>query len=146
MSEENKSLAARMPLEVFGQGKLDVVDEVLAPDFVDHNTPMPGLAPDREGVKAFAAVIRKAFPNLHNTINRVVAEDDLVVLHVTSSATMEGEFAGMPPSGKQATWDAVHIQRVRDGRIVEHWTVQDQLGMLQQLGFIPASGAAQTAE
>lgn len=145
MSEENKSLAARMPLEVFGQGKFDVVDEVLAPDFIDHNTPIPGLPPGRDGVKAFAAVIRKAFPDLHNTINRVVAEDDLVVLHVTSSATMQGEFAGMPPSGKQATWEAVHIERVRDGRIVEHWTVQDQLGMLQQLGFLPAPGDARAA-
>lgn len=96
-------------------------------------------------MKAFATVVRTAFPDLRITINRAVAEGDLVVLHITSSATMEGEFAGMPPSGKQATWDAVHIERVRDGRIVEHWTVQDQLGMLQQLGLIPMPGAAQAA-
>jgi predicted ester cyclase len=58
---------------------------------------------------------------------------------------MRGEFAGMAPSGKQATWDAIHIGRVRDGKIVEHWMVQDELGMLQQLGFLPARGAAETA-
>ena len=64
---------------------------------------------------------------------------------VTSKGTMQGEFAGMPPSGKQAIWDAVHITRVRDGKLVEHWVVQDQLGMLQQLGFVAAPGAAETA-
>lgn len=145
VSEDRKTLAARMPLEVFGQGKFEVVDEVLAPDFIDHNPPQPGMPTGREGVKAFAAAARKAFPDLKNTINHTVEEGDLVVLHISSSATMKGEFAGMPPSGKQATWDAVHIERFRDDKIVEHWTVQDRLGMLQQLGFIPAPEAAETA-
>lgn len=145
MSDENKTLAARLPLEVFGRGDLDVVDEVLAPDFIDHGPARPGIPPGRDGVKIFAAAARNAFPDLHNTIDHAVAEGDFVVLHVRSTGTMQGEFGGMPPSGKQATWEAVHIERFRDGKIVEHWTVQDQLGMLQQLGFLPAPGAAETA-
>jgi predicted ester cyclase len=146
MSEENKAVAARMPLEVFSEGKLEVIDEVISPEFTEHGTPqLPDQPPGREGVKVIAAAVRQAFPDLNNTINRVVAEGDLVVQHVTSSGTMRGEFAGMPPSGKQATWDAIHIARFRDGKIVDHWVVQDQLGMLQQLGFIPAPGAAKTA-
>ncbi len=138
-----KALAARMPLEVFVQGKLDVVDEVLAPGFTDHAPGLPGQPPGRERVKIFAAAVRQAFPDLEIRIDHAVAEGDLVVLHITASGTMQGEFAGMPPSGKHATWNAVHIDRISDGKVVEHWIVQDQLGMLQQLGFIPAPGAVQ---
>lgn len=92
------------------------------------------------------SLVRRAFPDLHNTINHEVAEGDLVATHVTSTGTMRGELAGMPPSGKQATWDAIHIVRFRDGKLAEHWVVQDQLGMLQQLGFVPASGPAQPVQ
>jgi predicted ester cyclase len=138
MSEANKALAARMPLEVFVQGNLDVVDEVLAPDFIDHGPPVPGQPPGPEGVKLFAAAIRQAFPDLDIQIEHAVAEADLVALHITASGTMQGELAGMPPSGKRATWSAVHLDRIADGKVVEHWVVQDQFGMLQQLGFIPA--------
>jgi predicted ester cyclase len=141
MSDANKTLAARMPLEVFGQGRTEVIDEVLAPDFIDHGTVPPGMPPGPEGVKAFVAVVRNAFPDLTITIDHAIAEGDFVSLHITSSATMKGEFAGMPPSGKHATWEAVHISRFVNGRVAEHWVVQDQLGMLQQLGFVPTSPA-----
>ena len=142
MSEENKALVARMPLEVYNQGKLDVINEVLAEDFVDHARPLPGmpLPTGREGAMALAAAVRQAFPDLKVTINHSIAEGDLVVNHVTTTATMKGNFAGMEPSGKQASWEAMHIGRVRDGKVVEHWVVQDDIGMLQQLGFLPVPG------
>lgn len=143
MSAENKALVARM-LEVFNQGKLELIDELVSPDFVEHGRTPPGMPSGRDGLKAFAAESRKAFPDQDNTINLAIAEGDLVVQHVTTKGTMQGEFAGMAPSGKQATWDVVHVVRVRDGKIVEHWAVADSLGMLQQLGFIPAVGAAET--
>ena len=145
MSEENKAAAARIPLEVFSQGKLEVIDEVISAEMTDHGPPqLPGQPPGREGVRVLAAAVRQAFPDLNMTISHEVAEGDLVVQHVTTSGTMRGEFAGMPPSGKQATWDSIHIARFRDGKVVEHWVVQDQLGMLQQLGFIAVPGAAET--
>jgi steroid delta-isomerase-like uncharacterized protein len=142
MSDENKALVARMPLEVFNQGKLDVIDEVISEDFVDHARPLPGMPvpTGREGVMAYATAVRQAFPDLRVTISNAVAEDDIVMQHVTSTATMKGNFAGMEPSGKHASWDAVHIARVRDGKVVEHWMVQDDIGMLQQLGFLPTPG------
>lgn len=143
MSEEFKALAERMPTEVFNQGKIEVIDEIVHPDFVDHGVPLPGASPDREGLKTMVSLIRRAFPDLHNSINNVIGEGDLVATHVTSTGTMKGELAGMPPSGKQATWDAIHIVRFRDGKLAEHWVVQDQLGMLQQLGFMQAPGPAQ---
>lgn len=142
MFDQNKALASRMPLEVFGQGHLEVVDELFDPHFVDHGGLLPGMPQGAEGVKMLARAARTAFPDLTITINHAVAEGDLVVLHVTSSGTMQGDFAGMPASGKHATWDAVHIERIVDGKVIEHWVVQDQLGMLQQLGFIPAADAA----
>jgi steroid delta-isomerase-like uncharacterized protein len=140
-AEANKALAARMPLEAFAQGQTDVIDEVLAPDIVDHGTLPPGMPQGADSVKAFVAIVRNAFPDLTITINHAIAEGDLVALHITSSATMKGEFAGMPPSGKYATWEAVHISRFVNGKVAEHWVVQDQLGMLQQLGFVPTSPA-----
>jgi steroid delta-isomerase-like uncharacterized protein len=140
MFEGNKAVAARMPLEVFAQGKVEVIDEVIAPDFIDH-TPQSGQPPGLDGVKVLATAARQAFPDLEITINQAIAEGDFVVLHTTNSATMKGEFAGMPASGKHATWDAVHMSRIDGGKIVEHWVIQDQLGMLQQLGFMPPPGA-----
>ena len=142
MSEQNKALAARIPLEAFNQGKLEVIDEVIADNHIDHAVLPPGLPPGKEGLKLLAKGLRSAFPDLKITIDLQVAEGDLVVAHATTTGTMKGEFAGMPPSGKTATWEAIHITRVKDGKIVEHWAVQDNMGMLQQLGFVPTPEAA----
>jgi predicted ester cyclase len=100
------------------------------------------MPPGREGVKLLIKSLRGAFPDFKIKIGLQVAEGDLVVQQATATGTMKGEFAGMPPSGKTATWEAIHITRIKDGKIVEHWQVQDQLGMLQQLGFIPTPEAA----
>jgi predicted ester cyclase len=100
------------------------------------------MPPGKEGVKLFVKALRSAFPDLKITLGLQVAEGDLVVQQATTTGTMKGAFAGMPPSGKKATWEAIHITRIKDGKIVEHWAVQDQLGMMQQLGFIPTPEAA----
>ena len=142
MSEQNKALAARIPLEAFNQGKLEVIDEVIADNHIDHAVLPPGLPPGKEGLKLLAKGLRSAFPDLKITIDLQVAEGDLVVAHATTTGTMKGEFAGMPPSGKTATWAGIHIGRIKDGKIVEHWAVEDQLSMLQQLGFMPTPEAA----
>ena len=144
MSEQNKAVVGRIALEVFSEGKLELLDELIAPDFIEHGQEIPGMPAGRDGVRFYAEAVRGAFPDLQNTIKQAIAEGDLVVQHVTSTGTMRGEFAGMPPSGKQATWDSIHIGRVRDGKVTEHWVVQDQLGMLEQLGFAPARGEAKT--
>jgi predicted ester cyclase len=142
MSEKDKALAARVPLEAFNQGKLEVIDELIADNSVDHGELPPGMPPGKEGVKLFVKALRSAFPDLKITLGLQVAEGDLVVQQATTTGTMKGAFAGMPPSGKKATWEAIHITRIKGDKIVEHWAVQDQLGMLQQLGFIPTPEAA----
>jgi predicted ester cyclase len=115
---------------------------VIADNSVDHGELPPGMPPGKEGVKLFVKALRSAFPDLKITLGLQVAEGDLVVQQATTTGTMKGAFAGMPPSGKKATWEAIHITRIKGDKIVEHWAVQDQLGMLQQLGFIPTPEAA----
>lgn len=124
--EANKATARRFVDEVVSRGNLALIDELLAPDFVDHSA-SPGSPPTREGTKTFMAMLGGAFPDLHVTIDDVIAEGDRVVLRTTNHGTMKGEFAGMPPSGKSATWASVHIVRFANGKQVEHWAVVDQL-------------------
>jgi len=138
-TEANKASARRFVDEVVNRGNLALIDELLAPDFVDHSA-SPGVPPNREGAKTFFAMLRGAFPDLHVKVEDQIAEGDKVVQRTTAHGTMKGEFAGMPPSGKSATWQAIHILRFENGKTVEHWVVQDQLGMLQQLGFAEAPG------
>lgn len=138
-TEANKANARRMVDEVVNAGNLDLIDELLAPDFVDHSAP-PGVPPTREGTKALMAMLRSAFPDLHATIEDVIAEGDKVVQRTRAHGTMQGELMGMLPSGKSATWDQIHILRFANGKEVEHWAVSDQLSLLQQLGFAEAPG------
>jgi len=142
MSEQNKAIDARIALEAFNQGRVEVIDQVISADFIDHSQLPPGVPPGREGVKALVKALRSAFPDFKVKIERQIAEGDLVVQHISATGTMKGDFAGMPASGKRATWEAIHISRLANGKVVEHWSVQDQLGMLQQLGFAPRPEAA----
>jgi hypothetical protein len=86
------------------------------------------------------AALRSAFPDFKYTIEQEIAEGDMVVHRLTGRGTMQGEFLGMPATGKQATWQEIHIGRFEDGKIADHWAVVDQVDMLQQLGLMPAPG------
>jgi steroid delta-isomerase-like uncharacterized protein len=140
--EENKAIAHRVPLEAFNQGKLEAIDETIADDVVDHSNPVPGMPTGKAGVKALVGALRSAFPDFKITIDFDIAEGDLVASYGTTTGTMKGDFAGMPASGKTAKWSAMHVVRIKDGKIVEHWQVQDQMSMLQQLGFMPEPAGA----
>ena len=136
---ENKAAAQRFIDEILNRGNVAIIDEAVSPDIVDHQPP-PGVPPGREGLKLFLTSFRGAFPDLHYTVVEAIAEGDRVVQLTSARGTMKGDFAGMPASGKTATWDEIHISRFKDGKVVEHWGVVDQLGMLQQLGFAQAPG------
>lgn len=137
-TEQNKAIAARLPSEL-NKGNLAVFDEVVGPGAVDHAVPPP-LPPTVEGAKQFLGMMLAAFPDLTYTIEDVVAEGDNVVQRVTARGTMKGPFLGMPATGKTATWGEMHIVRFANGKVVEHWANVDQIGMMQQLGLIPAPG------
>jgi predicted ester cyclase len=81
-------------------------------------------------------MLRGAFPDLHLTVEDVVAEGEKVVVRTTARGTMKGDFLGMKPTGKTATWTEIHIGRYAGGKVAEHWATIDQLGMLQQLGLV----------
>ncbi|HZF59115.1 MAG TPA: ester cyclase [Rubrobacter sp.] len=136
---DNKALVRRFVDEVQSGGNIDLIDEVCSPGFVNHSAP-PGIPADREGIKILTAMFRGAFPDSHFTIEDMVAEGDKVVTRKTFHGTHEGEFMGMPPSGRAVSMGLIDIVRISDGRVVEHWSVGDSLGMMQQLGVIPQPG------
>jgi predicted ester cyclase len=135
MTTATQTMIERIPLEVINSNKFELIDELYATDYVEH-TPQPGVPPTREGFKQTAIALKKAFPDLRYTIDDVVDGGDRIVHRLTASGTMKGEFAGMPATGKNATWTEIHIGRVVNGRLTEHWGVIDQLSMLIQLGVI----------
>lgn len=136
MSEANKSIVRRWFAEL-DKGNLDVVDELVAVDYIDHNPPLPDMAPGREGVKQANSLLLAAFPDANHSIQHQVAEGDYVVTHVTAEATFSGEILGIAPNGKLIKIEGISIHRIAGGRFVEHWAVADNLSLFQQLGMIP---------
>ena len=139
MSEQNKALCRRFYEEVFNKGNLAVIDELSAPNFVDHTAP-PGVAPGAEGMKQLITMYRTAFPDLQLTVEEMVAEGDTVVTRTTMRGTHKGELMGIPPTGKHVTMRGLDLVRLTGGKAVEVWHHDDELGMMQQLGVVPPPG------
>ena len=137
-TQENKAIA-KQAIEAINAGDFSRLESLVAPDGVDHAVP-PGMPPTRDSAIQFLTTFKAAFPDLHYTVEDVIAEGDRVVQRSTARGTMKGDFLGMPATGKNASWGEVHILRIENGKIVEHWASVDQLGMLQQLGLAPAPG------
>ena len=122
--EENKTIARRFNEEIWNEGNIDVVDELVAADLVWHEIGINGI----EAFVRNLTGLRTEYPDLHIITEDLVAEGDRVVARMT----VQGTHA---PTGKQATWTAIGIFRIADGKIVEMWTNEDMLGRLQQVGF-----------
>jgi steroid delta-isomerase-like uncharacterized protein len=135
-TEENKDLVRRFIAEAWNQGDVQVVDELLAPDFRET---LPTATYDREGVKAFLRWFRAAFPDFRVTIDDLFAEGDRVAWRWTFRGTHQGPFMERPPTGKQVTCTGIHIFRIADGQIVEQWREVDIPYLMEQLGPIPAA-------
>ena len=131
-----KELMRRFVAEYESEGDEGVADELLADDFVDHSA-MPGVSPDKEGIKALFSALRGAVPDLRAQVHDMLADDDKVVTRKTFYGTHTGEFMGLPPTGNPIAVNVIDIVRVRNGQFVEHWNVVDSLTMMQQLGAIP---------
>ena len=138
MSAENKALSRRLLEEAFNAGNIAVVDEVLATDVINHDSALPEPAVGQAAAKASIQGYRTAFPDLRLTIEEQLAGDDLVATRWSAKGTQQGELMGMPATGKQATVTGITIDKIVDGHIAESWTNWDTLGMLQQLGVVPA--------
>ena len=133
---DNKKIVRRFLEEVINLGNQRLADELLAENFVDHN-PLPGLPPNREGFKQSFVIFRNTFPDMHYTIEDIIAEEDKVVIRWTATGTQRGELMGIPPTGKNISVTGIDIFRITDGNLAELWLAWDQLGMMQQLGAIP---------
>jgi steroid delta-isomerase-like uncharacterized protein len=136
MSQETKQVIQRFYDEAINGRKLDVIDELTAADFVEHEE-MPGLGPGREGVKQFFAMMETAFPDFQMKIEDVIAEGDKGVVRSTLSGTHQGEFMGVPATGKSVSVTVIDIIRVSGGKLTEHWGVSDTAAMMEQLGVGP---------
>jgi steroid delta-isomerase-like uncharacterized protein len=144
LAEENKALVRRFVDEVQSAGNIDAIDELCSSEFVNHSAP-PGVPSNCEGVKQLTAMFRQAFPDSFFTVEDMIAEGDKVVTRKTFHGTHEGEFMGIPPTGRRVSMGLIDIVRIADGRVVEHWSMGDNLGMMQQLGVVPPPGDTEEA-
>jgi steroid delta-isomerase-like uncharacterized protein len=141
MSEnENKRLIRRYYDEVLNAGKLEVLDEIASVDHVEHN-PLPGQAQGIAGLRQRVGFIKAAF-DPRFTLQHVIAEGDKVVVMWSNRGTHRAEFFGVPATGRTVDATGIDVHLLRDGRMVEHWDVVDMLGILIQIGALPAPAPA----
>lgn len=136
---ENKATVQHLYEQLFNQGNLSVADEVIAPDFINHAAP-PGSNRGPASVRQLITMLSTAFPDMHYTIEEIVAEGDTVAVRLTMSGTHRGPgpFQGVSQTGQSVRQDQMHFIHLRDGKVVEHRAVRDDLGAMRQLGVIPA--------
>jgi predicted ester cyclase len=134
---DGHTLARRYFEEVWNQGKVDVLDELLSPDYVNHTPSFGTPPPGPSGLKPIVLAIRRAFPDLHFTIDDVIVAPDAIVIRTTMTGTHEGDLFGIAPTHRSVKVMQIQIERMRKGRIVEHWRVTDELTMMRQLGVAP---------
>ena len=138
-TEENKAIVRRYIEEVINKRNLAAVVELYDTNYVGHLAGMEDIR-GPEGLKQAVATFFTAFPDLHCTVEDMVAEGDKVVCRFTGRGTHKGEFLGIAATDKQATLTGIVISRIEGGKIVEEWEVIDNLGVMQQLGAIPTPG------
>jgi len=134
-AEKNKALVRRL-IEAVNTRNWAVLDEVMAPDYVDHYV-LPGQKPGREGYKEGLIITANALPDLQYTIEDMIAEGDKVAVRLTWSGTQRGEIMGIAPTNKRVTCTRLSILRIVRGKFVEDWGFSDRLGFMEQLGGIP---------
>ena len=135
MSTEQNKAIKRQEYDAVNHKNLDALEEVIASDVTSHPA-RPGQAPGLEGVKQLFSSLHAAFPDFHIDVEDMIAEGDRVVARVKGIGTHQGEFMGIAPTGNRVEFSAIDIARIVEGKIVEHWSNSDQLGMMRQLGAV----------
>jgi steroid delta-isomerase-like uncharacterized protein len=132
MLEQNKALVRRQFDELINKKNLRVIEQDMAPDFVDHEAP-PGFPPGPEGALRWIRMLHEMVPDLHVTIEDIIAEGDRVVVRNSWRGTHNGPFLGIPPTGKQFVLKGMVMWRIAGGKLCERWATLDQWGLRQQL-------------
>jgi steroid delta-isomerase-like uncharacterized protein len=138
--EENKAIVHRFMEEVVREGNLAIANEIFTADFVGHYGLPESPKRGPEAMIQRFTMLRTAFPDVQYTVEDEIAEGDKVVHRLIGHGTQQGEFLGIPPTGKQATWTGIAIYRIAGGKIAERWVNVDNLGTIQQLGAILSLG------
>ena len=136
--DRNKAMYRRYIQQVFNEGRVDLLDDLLAPSYVFHEAP-PGTLPGADGIKQVVSMFRAAFPDLEITIDDQIAEGDQVCSRATTRGTHQGEIFGIPATGKVVTMTGITIVRIVDGRITDSWVKNDVMGLMNQIGAGSAS-------
>src|SRR5215207_3321576 len=136
MSAEESKAVMRRFWEVWEQGDIDCLDEVLAPDYVNHTLAAPNLPSGPEGVKEVVSMFRSGMPDLRVVIEDMIAEGDRVATRYALEGTHGGDLFGIAPTGRHLSIKSMTVERLSEGKIVEHWRVTDELDMMRQLGAI----------
>ena len=135
-------LRVRRLLEEPWKGNWDVIDEVVASDYVGYDSGQPEPIRGPEGLREYVRAYSDAFPDARLTVHDEVAEADKVATRWSARGTHAGEIAGIPATGKEVTVSGLTLSTLERGRVVEQWTTWDRLGMLVQLGAVPAAAEA----
>jgi steroid delta-isomerase-like uncharacterized protein len=132
-----KAMAQRWFTEVMNEGKEEVIDELCAENFVDHD-PLPGTSPDRQGIHDFVKQVHAAFPDIETTADDILVEGDRLAVRSTMRGTHQGEFMGIPASGKKVEVSNYDFVRFENDQVVEHWGTIDSAALMEQIGAVPA--------
>lgn len=136
VERRNDATMRRIYAEVFGEGRLELIDELMAPDVVNHTAPT-GFQHGTEPVHSLVTMLRTAFPDCRTVVEETVARDDTVVMRNLFEGTHLGPFLGHDPTGRSFSFRQIHWMRfAADGRVSEHWGIRDDVAHLQQLGLI----------
>ena len=130
VAETNKAAAMKFMNEVVSQGNAAALDEIVATDFVEHTPVPPGTPPGVEGLNGFITAYRAAFPDATASVEQIVASGDLVAMRSIWKGTHKGEWMGVAPTGKQVEFEVLDFVRVKDGKAVEHWGMDNSMQVL----------------
>jgi len=133
--QHNQQLIRDYFNEVWNKGNLDVLDDLLCPDYLNHSSSIPDSPPGPAGLKPIVTAMRMAFPDLHYAIQDLIITEDKVVARVKMTGTHTGDFFGIPPTNKSISVNQINIEYIENGRITEHWRITDENAMMSQLGL-----------
>ncbi len=134
--EKNKAIIETYFNKAWNAGRVEVLDELLSPDYINHTPSTPNPPKGPEGLKPIILAIRKGFPDLHYEIKDVITTKDRVVARVIMSGTQTDTLFGMAPTGRHVEVNQINIEKIVDGKITEHWRVTDELSLMRQLGVV----------
>ena len=134
-ADRNKKIAERYFNEVWNKGHVAILDTLLTKDYINH-TPSAPTVPGPDGLKPIVLAIRRAFPDLHFEIKEIISTRDHITIRTVMTGTHKDTLFGIPPTGKHISVNQINIEKLKDGRIAEHWRVTDELTMMKQLGIV----------